>query len=63
MIGKLKSISLGDQLKKDSTKVLKRAVQGMIPRNKLRKPVMNKLKIYTGEKHEHEAQKPEKIEL
>lgn len=62
-IGKLKSMSLKEKLEKKPTYVLEHAVKGMIPRNRLRKPIMRKLKVYAGEVHEHEAQKPKKLEL
>lgn len=41
--------------------VITRAVQGMIPRNKLRKEVMSKLKVFAGPEHTHEAQKPQPL--
>ena len=45
------------------TKVLELAVSGMLPKNRLRKVFMDKLKVYTDEKHPHEAQKPELLEV
>ena len=39
--------------------ILKRAVQGMLPKNKLRKKLMRKLKVYKKSEHKQEAQKPE----
>lgn len=41
------------------TEALTQAVKGMIPGNKLRKPIMEKLKVYATEEHPHDAQKPE----
>jgi large subunit ribosomal protein L13 len=46
--GGISSIALKDLLKKDSTKVIKNAVYGMLPKNKLRDKMMLRLKIYTG---------------
>jgi large subunit ribosomal protein L13 len=43
--------------------ILMEAVKGMIPRNKLRDDVLSKLKIFPGEAHNHEAQKPVTIEI
>ncbi len=43
--------------------ILMEAVKGMIPRNKLRDDMLKKLKIFPGEAHNHEAQKPVIIEL
>lgn len=62
-LGKLKQITLQDLLAKKPTRALELAVRGMIPANKLRKEVISKLKVFAGETHEHEAQKPEKIDL
>ncbi|MBA4336305.1 50S ribosomal protein L13 [bacterium] len=41
--------------------IIKQAVQGMIPRNKLRKEIMSKLKIFVGPEHNHEAQQPQPL--
>ena len=45
------------------TKMLELAVSGMLPKNKLRKVFMKKLKLFAGEEHTHEAQKPEPLEV
>lgn len=50
-------------LERDPTKALELAVSGMLPKNKLRKPFLKKLKLYAGEVHPHEAQSPEKLEV
>ncbi len=57
----LKKQPLKDLLEKKPTEALKRAIRGMIPPNKLRKEIMSKLKIYAGEEHPHEAQKPKAL--
>jgi len=41
--------------------LIERAVKGMLPKNRLQKKVMEKLYVYTGEEHPHDAQKPEKL--
>lgn len=56
--GGFKEINLEDQMKKDSTKVLFRAVSGMLPKNRNRDKFLQKLFIYKGAQHPHEAQKP-----
>lgn len=61
--GGIKSTLLKDQMAKDSTKVIYDAVKGMLPVNKLRDGRLKRLKIYSGETHEHEAQKPVQISL
>lgn len=48
-------------LEEKPIEALKKAVQGMIPGNKLRKEVMTKLKIFEGPEHTHEAQKPQPL--
>ena len=60
--GSIKEINVADQRTKDATKLIQKAVYGMIPKNKLRDDRMNRLKIYNGPEHAHEAQKPTKIE-
>lgn len=59
--GGLKETKLRHQIDKDSTKVIERAIYGMLPANKLRADRMARLKIYTGAEHNHEAQKPQKL--
>lgn len=59
----LTTTSLKDQMEKDSTKPVYHAIRGMLPVNKLRDERLKRLKIYAGETHEHEAQKPEKLTL
>ena len=59
--GNLKEINFQDLLNKDPEKVLRNAVKGMLPRNRLNRKIINKLKVYSGENHPHEAQNPEVI--
>jgi large subunit ribosomal protein L13 len=59
--GGLREASLSDVLAKDPTKVIQAAVSGMLPKNKLASPRMLRLKVYAGEAHNHEAQKPVKM--
>lgn len=51
--GGISSISLGDQLKKDSRKLINMAVYGMLCKNKLRDRMMTRLLIYKDSKHDH----------
>ncbi len=57
--GGLKEATLGDMMAKDPTKVIEKAVRGMLPVNKLRDDRMARLKVYPDAAHKHEAQKPE----
>jgi len=50
-------------LEKKPTEVIRKAVERMLPKNKLGNQMINRLKIYTGNEHNHVAQKPERIEL
>ncbi|MCD5385075.1 50S ribosomal protein L13 [Candidatus Gracilibacteria bacterium] len=60
-LGGLKEISLENLLAKKPTKALELAVNGMLPKNKLRKGMLSRLKIFTGDEHSFVAQKPELI--
>lgn len=60
--GGLKSISLKDQMKKDSTAVLYEAVKGMLPGTKLGKHILKKVKIFRGAEHPHSSQQPKVLE-
>ena len=62
-VGGLKEISLHDMLAKKPAHVLMQAVKGMLPKNRLSKAMLTKLKVYAGPAHPHEAQKPQVIPL
>ena len=61
--GGLSEISLRDQLEQFPTRPIEAAVRGMLPKNKLGRKVIKKLKIYAGEEHPHQAQQPVPLEL
>jgi len=61
--GGLKSINLRDQLQKHPTRVLEAAVRGMLPKNRLGRAMIKKLKVYAGDSHPHQAQQPKALEL
>lgn len=52
-----------DMLKKDPEFVVQHAVKGMLPKNRLGKKLIKKLKVYAGDSHPHQAQKPESLSL
>ena len=60
-LGGLKEISLEDLLIKKPTKALELAVNGMLPKNKLRSGMISRLKLFTWDEHSFVAQKPELI--
>jgi len=61
--GGLKSRTLREQLERRPTEVLRKAVKGMLPRNRLARQQINKLKIYAGPEHPHESQAPKPLPL
>ena len=61
--GGLKQRSLREQLERRPTEVIRKAVKGMLPKNKLASAQIGKLKIYAGPEHPHMAQSPKPIEL
>jgi large subunit ribosomal protein L13 len=61
--GGLRSRTLREQLDRQPTEVLRKAVKGMLPRNRLSRAQITKLKIYAGPEHPHEAQAPEPLPL
>jgi large subunit ribosomal protein L13 len=61
--GGLRSRTLREQLDRRPTEVLRVAVKGMLPRNRLARQQLTKLKIYAGPEHPHEAQAPQPLEL
>ncbi|MBM3705985.1 MAG: 50S ribosomal protein L13, partial [Actinobacteria bacterium] len=62
-VGHLKSTSLKEMMEKKPEFVLRHAVKGMLPHNILGRQLLRKLKVYSGENHPHQAQKPEIIEI
>ena len=61
--GGIKQRTLREQLERRPTEVLRKAVKGMLPKNKLASAQIGKLKIYAGPEHPHEAQAPKPLEL
>jgi len=59
----LKEISLEKILSKKPTRALELAIKGMLPKNKLRKSMISRLKLFSGTEHKYNAQQPEEIKL
>jgi large subunit ribosomal protein L13 len=59
--GGLRARTLREQLDRQPTEVIRSAVKGMLPRNRLARRQITKLKIYAGPRHPHEAQNPEAL--
>ena len=62
-IGNLKSVSLGKLRKTFPDRIIRKAVEGMLPRNPLGRAMYKKLKVYAGSSHDHQAQQPKVLEL
>jgi len=61
--GGFRSETLAELLARRPEEVIRRAVKGMLPRNKLGVQQLRKLKIYAGSEHPHEAQQPEPLPI
>ncbi len=61
--GGLKTRTLREQLERRPEEVIRKAVKGMLPRNRLARRQITKLKVYAGPDHPHVAQKPQPMEI
>ncbi len=61
--GGIKSRTLGEMLEKQPEEVIRKAVRGMLPRTKLGRQQLLKLKVYAGPEHPHAAQLPQPLEI
>jgi large subunit ribosomal protein L13 len=61
--GGIRSRTLRDELERRPAEVIRKAVKGMMPRSKLGRAQLTKLKVYAGPEHPHEAQSPEPLKL
>ena len=62
-MGGLKGVIAKEVLRKKPEELIRHAVKGMLPKNRLGRKLLKKLKVYAGPNHPHEAQKPEKWEI
>lgn len=62
-LGGLKERTLKEQLEKKPEEVIRLAVKNMLPKTKMGRAMISKLKIYTGSEHPHAAQNPEVFEI
>ena len=62
-VGGLKSTTLADMLAEKPERVLVAAVKGMLPKNRLARHMLKKLKVYAGPEHPHTAQQPQPLTL
>ena len=61
--GGLSATSYGELLEKDPRKAVEKAVWGMLPKNRLSRQLLKKLKVYAGAEHPHAAQQPQPYEI
>ena len=61
--GGMRSRTLAEMLERRPEEVIRRAVKGMLPRNRLARKQLTKLKIYAGPEHPHVAQKPQPMDI
>jgi large subunit ribosomal protein L13 len=61
--GGLRSRTLEQMLERRPEEVIRLAVKGMLPRNRLARKQLTKLKVYAGPEHPHAAQKPQPLEI
>lgn len=61
--GGLKEIKYRDMMNKKPEEVFMHAVKGMLPKNKMGRKMLKKLRVYSGTEHNHEAQQPEVLEF
>jgi len=57
-LGGLKTAAAGDVRKQNPVRLVEEAIRGMLPKTKLGRAMFGKLKVYAGDKHSHQAQKP-----
>jgi large subunit ribosomal protein L13 len=61
--GGIKSITFDKLIDKAPERIIQSAVKGMMPKNKLSRAMLSKLKVYAGSVHPHEAQQPEVLDI
>lgn len=61
--GGLKTITAGKLMKTNPEEVIKMAVEGMLPKTRLGKQMLSKLKVYAGDQHPHVAQQPAEMKV
>lgn len=62
-LGNMKEISYRRMLDSHPERIIAHAVRGMLPKNRLNRKILKKLKIFAGSEHRHQAQKPELLKI
>ena len=61
--GGIKETSYKELLEQKPEEIIRKAVRGMVPKNKLGRAIFKKLKVYRGPNHPHEAQNPQEYQI
>ncbi len=61
--GGIKSESYAAMLERTPAEAVRRTVRGMLPKNRLGRQMLKKLKVYAGAEHPHSAQRPEPLDI
>ncbi|MDQ2723588.1 MAG: uL13 family ribosomal protein, partial [Actinomycetota bacterium] len=61
--GGLRRRSVGEMIEKQPDRLVEKAIEGMLPKNRLGRAMISKLKVYAGPEHPHTAQKPVPFEI
>ena len=61
--GSLREMTAAEMRKRHPERIVEKAVRGMLPKNRLGRKMLGKLKVYAGPEHPHQAQKPETLEI
>ena len=61
--GGLKSVTIGELIERDPRAAVEKAVRGMLPKNRIGRRQLRKLKVYAGPEHPHSAQQPQPYEI
>jgi large subunit ribosomal protein L13 len=61
--GGLRRRSVGEMIEKQPDRLVEKAIEGMLPKNRLGRAMISKLKVYAGPEHPHVAQKPTPFEI
>jgi large subunit ribosomal protein L13 len=62
-MGGIKEINAEELMEKHPTRLLEKAVSGMLPKNKIGRAQFKKLKVYAGSEHPHSAQQPVELDI
>lgn len=61
--GGLREVKAGTMLERHPERIIEHAVWGMLPKNRMGRKLIRRLKVYAGEAHPHQAQQPKELEL